>query len=362
MWIAIASMQLPKKIRTSRRRVAFDPASLLREKGRDMLVFAFFLAVSAGFWLLQKLDDTFETDISVPLELVNVPEGIIITSSLPEEVTFTVQDRGTNLFNYMRRSGGVEPLRLDFSVYDNGAAAGKASISATDVQRAFLQQMSSSTQVVRLTPSKFEFHYNRGMSRRVPVRFTGHVSTSSQNYLQDLTLSPDSVVVYAPKAILDTLRYAYTQNRSLEGLAKTTEFDVDFPRIPGVKCMPEKVRMTAHVDYYTEQSMKVPVIGLNFPADISLKTFPAEVTLKFRVGAAYAKTLTPANFVLAATYEELMLNPSQKFSLELRSIPYGVSNVRIYPSEVEYLLEHTSAEDSDQQAESGNARKKGGAK
>ena len=95
-------MRLPQQIRASKKKATQGLASLLREKGRDMLVFAFFLMVSFGFWVLQKLDDTFETDILVPVELVNVPEGIIITSPLPNEVTFTVRDRGTNLFEFVR--------------------------------------------------------------------------------------------------------------------------------------------------------------------------------------------------------------------------------------------------------------------
>ena len=97
--------------------------------------------------------------------------------------------------------------------------------------------------------------------------------------------------------------------------------------------------MTAHVDYYTERTVEVPVVGLNFPAGITLKTFPAEVTIKYRVGAAVSRNITAENFVLAATYEELLNNNSGKFRLQLKSIPVGVSNVRIYPSEVDYLLE-----------------------
>lgn len=337
-------MQLHNRIRSSKNKATLSFTSLLREKGRDMVVFAFFLAISAGFWVLQKLDDTFEADIRVPLELVGVPKGTIITAPLPEEVVITVQDRGTNLFNYQRRSKGIQPIRLDFSVYDNGSVAGKATVSATDVQRAFQQQMSSSTQVVRLTPSKFEFHYNRGMSRRVPVKFIGKVTTVQQNYLQQITLSPDSVTVYAPKPMLDTLRYAYTESQDFTDLTKTTTFNLRFPKISGVKAVPETIQMTAHVDYYTEQTVQVPVIGLNFPAGITLKTFPAIVTVKYRVGAANARLIRPENFVLAATYEELLAGGNQKLRLQPRSVPEGVSNIRIYPQEVDFLLEQTVGE------------------
>lgn len=304
-----------------------------------MMVFAFFLVISAGFWVLQKLDDTFEADLRVPLELVGVPNGTIITAPLPEEVRITIQDRGTNLFNYKRHSKGIQPIRLDFSVYDNGSVAGKASVAATDVQRAFQQQMSSSTQVLRMTPSKFEFHYNRGMSRRVPVKFIGRVATVQQNYLQQITFNPDSVTVYAPKPLLDTLRYAYTISQDFTELAKTSTFNLAFPKISGVKVVPETIQMTAHVDYYTEQTVQVSVVGLNFPAGITLKTFPAVVTVKYRVGASNARFVRPENFVLATTYEELLAVGNQKLRLQLRSLPEGVSNVRIYPQEVDFLLE-----------------------
>ena len=273
------------------------------------------------------------------MELVGVPNGTIITAPLPEEVRITIQDRGTNLFNYKRHSKGIQPIRLDFSVYDNGSGAGKASVAATDVQRAFQQQMSSSTQVLRMTPSKFEFHYNRGMSRRVPVKFIGRVATVQQNYLQQITFNPDSVTVYAPKPLLDTLRYAYTISQDFTELAKTSPFNLAFPKISGVKVVPETIQMTAHVDYYTEQTVQVSVVGLNFPAGITLKTFPAVVTVKYRVGASNARFVRPENFVLAATYEELLAVGNQKLRLQLRSLPEGVSNVRIYPQEVDFLLE-----------------------
>lgn len=349
-------MQLPKRIRTSKAKATTGFMSLLREKGRDMLLFVFFFIVSLGFWLLQKLDDTFEADIRVPLELVGVPEGTIITSPLPSEVVVTVRDRGTNLFHYRQRSKALMPIRLDFSLYDNGSTASKTTVPLADVQRAFQQQMLSSTQVQQLRPSKFEFHYNRGVCRRLPVRYNGSVRTVQQNYLQNITLAPDSVMVYAPSAMLDTMRYAYTVWHDIADLNKTTTFSIPVSTVAGVKAVPGNIEMTAHVDYYTEQTVSVPVIGLNFPADIRLRTFPARVTIKYRVGASAARNIKPENFVLLATYEELCDNASQKFTLQLKSVPTGVSNVRIYPREVDYLLEYTPQSESETEAEPGSAK------
>ena len=89
----------------------------------------------------------------------------------------------------------------------------------------------------------------------------------------------------------------------------------------------------------------MPIIGLNFPGDKVLRTFPSKARVTFRVGSSQFSRYTADNFVLAATYEELLQNPSIKYRLHLKSLPEGVSNVRIVPQEVDYLIEQTDSSD-----------------
>lgn len=318
---------------------------MLRESSRDMMVFAFFLFVSAGFWLLQKLNDTFESVVHVPLELVGIPKSVIITTPLPSTLTVTIRDRGTNLFHYVRSGKLRKPITLDFSLYDNGSLTGIGHIPMSDVQHALQQQLLTSTRIQRISPDTLEFFYNRGLAKRVPVKFQGKIETQDQTYLRYVDFNPDSVTVYAPQAVRDTLRYAYILPQEHKEVGHTTTYDASFMPIRGVLYKPSTVKMTAQVDIYTERTIRVPVVGTNFPAGISLKTFPAEVSVTYRVGAQMADKINAGNFVLAVTYEELLrAKNANKYHLRLKSIPVGVSNVRIMPREVDYLLEKTQAE------------------
>jgi hypothetical protein len=74
---------------------------LLSKKSREFLIFLFFVFVSFCFWLLQVLNDEYETELSIPLKLKNVPENVVLTSELPHELKIGVKDRGTVLVNYM---------------------------------------------------------------------------------------------------------------------------------------------------------------------------------------------------------------------------------------------------------------------
>jgi hypothetical protein len=83
----------------------------------------------------------------------------------------------------------------------------------------------------------------------------------------------------------------------------------------------------------------VPIIGTNFPAGYTLRTFPPSAQVSFRIGAKDYKSVTADNFVLTATYEELLTLPDSVLHLQLRSIPEGVSQVRIQPEAVQFLIE-----------------------
>ena len=312
-------------------------------KSHEFFVFLFFFVVSAGFWLLQTLDETFETEISIPLALKNVPEKVQITTGLPSQIHITIRDRGTTLFRFFRYTV-QNAVEVDFEKYDAGHLTARVQVPVSDVQRMIQSQLGVSGHIISVRPDTLEYYYNRGVAKRLPVKICGSVGASPQNYIQSMNLSEDSVLVYAPNSVLDTMQYAYTQAVSLLGLKENITQSISFQRMKGVKYVPERVEMTAFVGYYAEKTVEVPIIGLNFPGDKELRTFPSKAKVTFRVESGQYQRITADNFVLAVTYEELLQNPSDKYRLHLKSLPDGVTNARISPLEVDYLIERAEME------------------
>lgn len=311
---------------------------LLGPKNKEFLIFLFFFFVSAAFWLLQSLNEVFEVRLKVPLKLEHVPSDVVITSDLPAELNVTVKDKGTVLVRYLY---GMEmmPVRVDYRDYDQGGPGGRVSVLLANVQKNIQAQLLSSTQIISLKPDTLEYFFSKGARKTVPVRLTGDVETSPEYYLQRVSFSPDSVEVLAPAAILDTIAEAATVPVYLAGLEADKKLTLGLRKIRGAKFIPERVDVNVKVDLYTEKTVSVPIIGINFPGSKDLRTFPSKVNVTFRVGMSRFKDITEDDFVLAVTYEELLKVDSAKLKLHLKSMPPGVSNVRIEPSEVDYLIE-----------------------
>ena len=254
-----------------------------------------------------------------------------------------VKDKGTVLVRYLYGTE-LAPVRVDYGDYDRGEPGGRVSVQLADVLKKVQAQVLSSTQIVSVKPDTLEYFFSKGARKKVPVRLSGSVCTSPAYYRPRIGFVPDSVEVLAPEAILDTITEAPTVPVYLEGLEADKKVVLGLHRARGAKFIPDRVEMNAKVDLYTEKTVAVPVIGINFPGSKDLRTFPSKVNVTFRVGMSRFKDITEDDFVLAVTYEELLKVDSTKLKLHLKSMPAGVSNVRIEPPEVDYLIEQVQEE------------------
>jgi hypothetical protein len=97
-----------------------------------------------------------------------------------------------------------------------------------------------------------------------------------------------------------------------------------------------------------ENTIEVPVVSLNFPADRQLRTFPSTVRVTYTVGYAQSKDISRRNFVSVVTYDDVLALQQQgitKLPVRLKTIPEGVKNIRIEPQEIDYLVEAVDEEE-----------------
>ena len=314
---------------------------LLSRKSRELLVFAFFVCVSAGFWLIQTLNDTYNMEVQIPIALSNVPSDVIVTDELPSPVRVTLRDKGMSLFRYYR-SAVKELLQVDFKNYIKNDGVGYGVVSRSELQKLLTGRLLSSSQIVAIHPDTIDYYYSRGVKKRVPVVLDGQVEANPLYYISDVHCVPESVTVWAPAALMDSLVAAHVDVSLITGLTHNDQRMLQLADTKGIKFEPAQVQVSSQVDMYTEKSVNVPITGLNFPGDKALITFPATAEITFRVGTKLYKKITADDFVVAVTYEELLQNPgSSSFKLHVRSVPDGVSQVRISPETVDYLIEQT---------------------
>ena len=309
---------------------------LLSRKSREFLIFLFFVFVSFCFWLLQVLNDDYETELSIPLRMKNVPENVVLTSEFPKELKIGVKDRGTVLVNYLLGQT-LYPVTIDFTDYQDKGT--QVRILSNTLQKRIASQLNQSTKFSTIKPDTLELIYTRGEGKKIPVKLRGEVSADRPYYLSEVIYSPDSVMVYAPKEILDTITSAFTESLYIEQIADTTRQRVELMPVKGAKFTPSYCDLTFLVDMYSEKTVEVPVQGVNFPKDKQLRTFPSKVKVKFQIGLSHFNSVTADDFVVVVDYNQLHKNESDKCPLVLMQSPTNIHQIQLNPQEIDYLIE-----------------------
>lgn len=317
---------------------------LLGNTNREFLTFMFFLLISSAFWLLQALNETYEVELRIPLKSINVPNDIVVTADLPENLQVMVRDKGTVLVRYLY---GTEMTQLDIDCkeYDNEMPSGRVLLDMGNVQKSVQARLLASTQIISILPDTLEYFYNRGATKRIPVKHIGEITTEPEYYIKDVSFSPDSVDFLAPTSILDTVTAAYVMTSGLKDLSETYSTTENLRKVRGGRFIPSKVEMNVDVDMFTEKTVEVPIVGRNFPKNNNLRTFPSKAKIVFRIGMSHFKEVSANDFSIYIDYNEVLDSRAKKLKLKLHSYPQGISNVKIIPEEVDYLLEQLQDEE-----------------
>lgn len=310
---------------------------LFSSLNKEFLIFLFFLLLSGAFWLMMALNETYEEELKVPVRLVGMPRNAVMTDEPADTVKVTVRDKGFTLVTY-KYGHWFRPLTFKFATYAN-EDQGHGAIPAADIIKQVQSQLYGSSKLLSVKPEKLDFYFTYGASKKIPIRFRGKISTSKSYYLAHTEFSPMMVTAYANKKVLDELKYVEIEPFNYRNLQDTIHQNVRLQKIRGVKLVPSTVRLSVYPDVLTEESIEVPVSAVNMPAGMVLRTFPSRVTVRFTIGASQFRMIRPEQFNVVVDYQALAENPSDKCTLQLRSVPSSVSKAKLELDKVDYLLE-----------------------
>lgn len=303
---------------------------------KEFLIFLFFLVLSSVYWLMSVLNDTMEKEITVPVQLVNVPKNVIVIGESDYSIRVVVRDKGYAIASYYY-GDHISPVKIQFDYYARSPE--KLTVSNTELQKLIRDQLYGSTKLVAVKPDHLEVSYNMGLRKQVPVKFSGKVETKDNFYLARVEFQPENVYIYASSRLLDSITTAYTERLEIGNVNDTITRVVNLKRINGVKSVPSKVKMILYTDIMTEAVTSVPVSAVNIPPGSILRMFPSQVQVRYVVGASQYKQIDENDFRVVADYATTQGGTANKCQLRLVKSPRVVRNPTLTISEVDYLIE-----------------------
>lgn len=306
---------------------------------RNLLVFLIFLAISIAFWFMQSLQETKDVSITHTLKIEDVPTSVIFTSDLPNYVNVNYTGKVWDAIYHKFIANEVHEVVLKFKDIDN--QDGKIVIDANAVRRTVAKYTDKDMVFSSISPSRIEVYYSHGQHKRVPVTFGGKVATAAGRFLGETIIVPDSVDVFAPSHLYDSIQSIATEKVVYTDVEDTivTRLALNAPR--GVKLTPDSVKAKFCVDIYIDKTLQVPIYCANVPNNCIMRLFPLKTSVTFLISATLYDEIKPEDFIIIADYLEISDN-TKRCRLHVSQMPNNIRNLRISPEYVEYVIEQTT--------------------
>ena len=301
---------------------------------RTILLYLFFVVISAVFWSFLTFNRDLKLDIKVPVT-ITMPDNVHLLSRVTDTLTVTVTDRGYRFFSYMFRKS--PSLTLRFGDYNDGN--GYFKVDQSHLKKALAAVLNKHATIESVLPENINIKYTDLPGKKVPVK-TDIIVEAREDYTLygALIQSLDSVLVFSDAKTLNEINEVYTYHVEEKNLTDTLRRKVTIAPINGAVIEPRAIDITVPIEKLKSQTRTVKIVVRNAPQGVKMLLFPSDVEVTYRSPISRIKDDTDITAVV--DYNEVdFASPSNKVKVMIGEMPAAYQDVTLSHDSVEYIIE-----------------------
>jgi len=307
----------------------------------SLIVFFIFLCISTGIWFINALRKNYISALAFPVKFVNFPKDKLSVGELPAYIYLNIKSSGYILLTYrfFHPSSPVEIDMKTYPIYRLSDANPKHYLLTSLVMEDIERQIPNEVKVLDIKPDSIYFLFDKVFTKRVPIVPSVKIDFTKQYSFKDIPgVNPDSIDVFGPKILTDTLQFVKTIPLHLKNINKTTEKSIELQKIYGLSFSVKKVTINVPVEKYTEAFVNIPIETKNVPDSLQLKVLPNFIHLSCRVGLSNYDRIKPYYFKATVDFSDLKDKNLKNLKVQLDEYPRMISNIKYQPQKVDFII------------------------
>ncbi|MDD2346303.1 MAG: hypothetical protein PHY85_09180 [Bacteroidales bacterium] len=274
-----------------------------------------------------------------------MPQNMSIPKDYEQELTISVSGHGYNLLREKIEKVKI-PLILDFSnnknpinIYSNPNNCTQSYILTKDVKAIVNKRFGDNINLVKISPDTIYFNTTQTYSKRIAIKplitFQPDV-----NYVKngEITIRPDTITVYGPQSIIDTMEAVYTKPTDLGIINDNNVHPLEINTFKNLRYSKTSVLVEIPMEKYTETILKIAINSINVPEKLKVRVMPSEVSVSFKVPLSDFSEVNPSDFVATVDFKDIQ-NQEAEVSVTCSRTELQITNIS--PISVKILPQQT---------------------
>jgi len=196
------------------------------------------LTFAIALWILVEGEKRTEVGFLIPLEFRNLPKDMVIIGKPVKEVEVRV-------LASKKVMSKLSPMQLSASIDLSTAKQGINNfiVASRDIKTP------KGAEIIKANPSSILIHLETVITKLVPVKVKLSGSTAGGFNVKDISIEPDSVVLFGTQSALKDINEIYTDQMDITGIKtdKTTMVHIQLADTELKKAEPDIVKVKVSV-------------------------------------------------------------------------------------------------------------------
>ena len=308
-----------------------------------MGIFLVFLVISLIVWLLNQLEEHYDTRIVYPVEYSDFPGEMVVVGDPVSNLNLTLRGQGFNLLEY-KLIRKMNPLEIKIRSNDLKAQAHVSSLRyylpTSSLQTRISQSLGADIEVVNISPDTLFFEFAKQTRKKLPVKPDLHYTFDKQMMLKGhIHIEPDSVMVSGPESVVDTLDQVKTEYMEFSELTGSVQALLKLKKVhKKLSYSSEQIRISIPAEQYTEGTLKKNISVINCPDSLVVRLFPSMVRITYLVGLSNYEEVIPQLFKAYVDYKNIQ-EDQEKLRVVVEKAPDYLKSYSYIPRRVDYIIE-----------------------
>lgn len=306
--------------------------------GRDWQILLVSLLLAFFVWLIYTLSGEYSAFLEYEIVAVSEINGHSDRSST--SATMIIRGKANGFYIIRRRIYKSVPMEIKVApeLWKKSDTDDELFYLTEDAMRELMPSIGlQNVDLEYFVTSRLEFRFTKEQYKKVPVVPNAVVECRPQ-YMQigDITVEPDSVLVYGTVSDLSRINYVNTETIYAEDLDGEKDGVVSLITPPGLRLSEKMIHYTVSVSRYVEMKSTVSLSVINLPAGERAILLPSRVTVIYRVPFPYQNT-DETGFTAGIDYNDISRMSGMEMPVRLFSSPRGILSYRFQPPVVDFI-------------------------
>lgn len=307
---------------------------------KRLVTFIFCLLLSSFFWIMMSLSKGYSIEVKFPVNYINFPNDKVVANRLPETVDIEIKSTGFNLFFY-KLNQQLDTVLIDIKDAKQLATINNFYILPNKRIEKIAGQFNNEIKIMKVYPDTIILNYNKKITKKIPV--IANIKIDFDHLYQQadsIKITPKYIQISGSEEIIDRINFAKTLPITLHKVSDSVSIQLEILATEDLKSVEiddPNITATINVTKFTEASVELPIEVENLPNNLSVKTFPDKVTVKYSVAFNNYEKITPSLFRAIVDYSTIKAG-SNKLKIKLVQLPSEIRSVKIYPEKAEYII------------------------